>query len=184
MAYTIPTCEPAELRIGAAWAWDVAYPDHPSDDGWTLAYSLRGPDDLDLAFGTEVAAADSGIGFSVRVPRATTAGLTDRGAYRLIGQVFKANDPADGRVVYDGHVLMHPDPSTAVGEKSFNRQRLEALQAAAVTNGGYRETMINGRRIVFAPEEYQRQLAHFSYLVALEENPDARIEHHAEFVRG
>ena len=185
MTYVVPTCEPTELTIGSSWAWDISYSDHRSDEGWTLAYYLRGPEDLDITAALTFVSADGSGGFEIRVPRATTDDLDGKaGPYRLTGRVFKASDDADGRIVYSGHVLVHADPLTAVNAKSFNRRRLEELQAATVRTNGIREVAVNGRRTVYEPGEYERLVAYYGMLVAVEENPDGTVSSAIEFVHG
>ena len=183
MAKTIPTKEPAELTIGSSWAWDVTYPDFPADESWQLNYYLRGPKDITLAWGTHVTAGD-GAEFEVRVTPAqqTTLGLTDQpGKYRLLGRASKSGDTWDGEIVYSAHLLVLPNPTTAVNAKSFNRQRLEELQAATLRPNGIREVAVNGGRTVYEPGEYDRELARYTYLVAIEENPNGRVMHEVEF---
>jgi hypothetical protein len=189
VARATPTKEPAELFIGSAWSWDVAYSDFPADDSWQLSYALRGPDDIDLAWGTEVTAADSGPGFEVRVPKATTDGITTPGAYRLIGRVSKSGDEFDGLVVHNEHLLLLADPTTAVNAKSFNRQMLEALETALVagvsSSAEVLEVVINGRRTTYRERgEIEKAHAHYLLLVAIEDNPRGSLSHATEFVRG
>lgn len=187
MAYETPTCEPTELTLGGAWSWDVTYSDFPSSESWTLKYYLRGPDDADLAWGTHVTS-DGSVGFSVRVTAAQLATLcTVAGAYRLLGRVNKSGSEFDGTIVYNGHLLVLADPATAVNVKSFNRQRLEALQAAVLEEGGgealYKAISVNGRSVEFlTPEERTREINHYSLLVALEDNPDGVVQHAGMFV--
>lgn len=178
MAYQIPTSEPAEGQAGESWFWDISYPDFPADESWELSYYLRGPVDADFVFGTEVTA--DGAGFEVRVPATTTDDITTSGAYRLIGRVSKSGEV---HTVYDAHFLVRADPSTAVGAKSYNRTRLEELQAATTPNPGIRVVEINGRRTEYGVEDYERQLARYTYLVAIEENPYGSVVHETVFSR-
>ncbi len=188
MAKQIPQCEPAEGYINSAWSWDIYYGDFPSDDGWSLNYYLSGPSILTLAWATEVTAAASGGGFEVRVPAATTNGIGTAGGHRLRGRVSKAGDDFDGELVYNKHLLVLPDPVDAVAAKSVNRQRLEALQTAVLAQGTkdivHRVITVNGRTVEYSDEQYEKLLAKYMGLVALEENPHGSLTHATEYVRG
>lgn len=188
MAKQVPQCEPRELYIGSSWAWDVTYPDFPSDDGWTLAYEVQGAKNLPLRSGTEVTAASSGSGFEIRVPRATTAKITAGGGYDLIGRVFKAGDKWDGEPVYRGHLQLHANPDIPIDTKSVDRRRLEALEAAIVTQGSegllYQSIEEDGTKVVYRQDQYDQLLGNLRTRVATEENPTGRVLHAAEFVRG
>lgn len=189
MTPTIPTKEPAEAHIGSPWLWDVTYSDFPADESWELAYSLRGPKDLDFDFGDEVTAESSGPGFEVRIPKATTDDLGDQpGKYRLIGRVSKSGDDWDGTVVYNGHLLVLADPTTAVNAKSWNRRMLEAIRTALEDgisdSASAKRISVNGREIEYrSVEDLTRLESRFAIRVALEENPDIRVVSGAEFVR-
>ena len=188
LARQTPTREPTQLFIGSAWSWDRTYSDFPADESWQLAYSLRGAHDLDFAFGTEVTAASSGAAFEVRVPKATTDNILVAGGYRLIGRVSKTDDEFDGTVVYNGHLLLLADPTTAVDAKSFNRQMLEAIEEALVAGvpmgAAAQRVTINGRTIEYRTTDDLNRL-HASYLarVAVEENPNGVVIDEAVFVR-
>lgn len=185
MAYTIPTVEPAQAQAGESWYWDAVYADFPADESWELAYYLRGPVDLDLAFGTEVTAG-TGATFEVRVPATKTDDLTTAGKYRLIGRVSKAGEV---HTVYDAHFLVLPDPATAVNEQSWNRRMLAAietaLEAGVSSSAGVQRLSINGRTIEYrTTDDLLGMRSRFQYLVALEDNPHGRFVHETEFVRG
>jgi len=180
VAKQIPTCEPAQLVIGSSWAWDVTYSDFPADESWQLSYSIRGPDDFDLAWGTHVAAG-SGAEFEVRVTAAqSAAGVTTAGAYRLIGRVNKSGDTWDGEVVFNRHLLVLADPATAVGVKSFNRRMLEAIDSALIDgvadSAEAKRITVNDRTIEYRDRgELDGLRAKYAYLVAIEENPYAEV---------
>lgn len=189
MARTIPTSEPSEAHAGSPWLWDASYADFPADESWELAYYLRGAKDLDFTFGSEVTAASSGPGFEVRIPKATTDDLGDYlGKYRLIGRVSKSGDDWDGAVVYNRHLLVLADPSTAVGAKSWNRQMLDAIRAALKDgisdSTSAKSISINGRSVEYrSVEELTRLESQFAIRVAMEENPGQTVVREAEFVR-
>lgn len=185
VAYTIPTYEPSQGQAGESWFWDISYPDFPADESWELSYYLRGPVDLDFAFGTEVTAGD-GAEFEVRVPATTTDDLTAAGAYRLIGRVSKSGEV---HTVYNEHFLVLADPSTAVNVKSFARQMLEAIDTALIagvaSSAETKRLTINGRTIEYRDTaDLEGRRAHYAVLVALEDNPYGSVTHVAEFVRG
>lgn len=188
MATQIPQSEPRDLTIGSAWAWDITYPAFPADESWQLSYYLRGPSDLDIVWGTHVTAG-SGPEFEVRVTAAQSAALTVPGAYRLVGRVSKAGDPLDGAIVFNEHLLVLADPVTAVNAKSTARQMLEAIDAALIagvsTTSEAKRITINDRTIEYRDRsELERLRAHWSMIVAIEENPYGSVVHETEFVRG
>ena len=189
MTLTVPTVEPRQAYIGEAWAWDATYADHPADESWTLDYFLRGAKDLDLTDGTEVNAASSGPTFEIRVPKTTTDDLAGYpGRYRLTGRVTKSGDNFDGRIVYNGHILILADPSTAVGATSFNRQMLAAIRTAMIdgaTSGtGVQRVTVNGRTVEYRTADDLIKLeSTFLMRVAIEENPDGSVVDEIEFVR-
>lgn len=192
MTLQVPTTEPAELRIGTAWAWDATYGDFPADESWALNYYLLskvGPTELTLAYGTEVNAASSGPTFEVRVPRTTTDNLTTSpGPYRLVGRMTKASDTFDGAIVCDRHVLVLADPAQHVSAQSFNRRMLDAIQAAlvagAATLGGTQRVTINGRTVEYRTTDDLLKLeATYLARVAIEENPGGVVMDETEFVR-
>ena len=181
MAQTTPTKEPAELTLGSAWSWDVTYSDFPSDESWQLRYYLRGPDDFDLTFGTHVTAESSGPGFEVRVTAAQIADACETpGKYRLVGRVNKSGDEFDGTLVYNGHLLVLADPSTAVNAKSFNRRMLDLIDAALLAgvsaSAEAKRISVNGREIEYRDRaELEGRRTHYAHLVAIEENPEGRV---------
>jgi len=184
----IPTHEPAEAQIGSSWFWDATYPDFPASDGWVLSYYLRGGSDLTLANATPVGVTITASGdvYEVRVPGSVTAAVTVAGKYRLIGRVALAGEV---HVVYNAHLLLLLDPSNAVNAKTFNRQMLEAIETAMVAGvanaSEIQSVTVNGRTIQYRDRaELNTAHAHYSLLVALEENPDGRLSHAAEFVHG
>lgn len=185
MAYTIPIVPPTELRLGSSWFWDVTYPQFPASDSWELNLFFRGANDFDVVWLTGITAS-SGAAFEVRItPTLVTAGsLTTPGPYILYGTVTLAGEVHD---VDDCHLLVLAAPSAVVNEKTFNRQMLEMFQGAAISlgEGGlkYAEVSINGRKSVFAVEEYEKKLAHYTLLVAIEENPTGKFVHETVFVR-
>lgn len=185
MAYTIPKVPPTELRLGSSWFWDVTYPQFPASDSWELNLYFRGANDFDVVWSTGITAS-SGAAFEVRITPAlvTTGSLTTPGPYILHGTVTLSGEV---HAVEDCHLLILPASSAVVNAKTFNRQMLEAYQGAAISlgEGGlkYAEVTINGRKSVFAVEAYERKLAHYTLLVAIEENPGGTIVHVTEFVR-
>lgn len=185
MAYTIPMVPPTELRLGSSWFWDVTYPQFPASDSWELNLFFRGPNDFDVVFGTGIAAS-SGAAFEVRITPTlvTTGALTTAGPYILYGTVTLAGEVHD---VDDCHLLVLAAPSGVVNVKTFNRRMLDDFQAASLELGSgglkFRSVSINGRKTEFAIEEYEKKLAHYTLLVAIEENPGGKISHETVFVR-
>lgn len=195
MTLTVPTYEPTELTPGAAWSWDPTYSDFPANESWQLNYYLRGLNGalvFTFAWGTHVTAG-SGAGFEVRVTAAQSGALKLLGGYRLVGRVTKAADDFDGTIVYNAPVLALANPAASLNTaeivgKSDNRRILEALHAATLEIVGgvamYKSQAVNGRAAEFwTPGERISQIAHYTLLVALEENPDAEVSHAGEFQR-
>lgn len=181
MSYQIPTCEPTQIEAGSVAYWDITYPEFPASEGWELRYYIRGPVDLNIEWGTDVTA--DGAGFEVRVPAGDTDNLTTAGAYRLIGRVTLGSEV---HTVYNAPLLVLADPTAAVNAKSTNRQIRDALRTAAVSaaaDAPYLSVQVLGRSVTYGRREFEAQLAHYEYLVALEENPGADIRHEAVFVR-
>lgn len=187
LTLSVPTCEPTEITLGGALSWNASYPDFRSDESWTLTYYLRGADDADIVPTTHVNADGSG-GFEVRVTAAQLAALcATPGGYRLIGRVNKSGSEFDGTVVYNAHVLVLADPSTVVDAKSFNRQMLEALDAALLEgvadSGEFKAVSVNGRSVTYRDRaEMETARNHYALLVALETNPDGVVQHAGTFV--
>lgn len=184
MSYTIPTVEPRQGQAGSSWFWDATYTSFPANESWELSYYLRGVEDADFLWGS-VVSAGTGAVFEVRIPASTTSGLT-AGAHRLIGRVTKSGEVHE---VYNVPFLVLADPATAVNAKSFNRQMLEAIDAALIAgvdqSAGVQRLEINGRTIEYrTTADLQKMRSHHLYLATLEENPGARIDHLTEFVRG
>lgn len=188
MAYDIPAREPTEATIGSSWYWDATYSGFPASEGWVLTYYLRGASDLTLANAspTGVTITADGDVYEVRIPGTVTAAVTSAGKFRLIGRVALAGEV---HVVYNEHLLLHQDPLDAVNAKTFARQMLEAIEAAMVagisTSSDIQSITINGRSISYRDrDELNRLHAHYSLLVAIEENPHGTLSHAAQFVRG
>lgn len=184
MAYQIPTYTPTEVRIATSWLWDVSYPDFSASDGWELRLYFRGPTDLDVAWGTGIAA--DGSGFAVRITPAISAVLTVPGAYRLTGTVTLAGEVHE---VENRHLLVLPSSTAAVGAKSFARQMLEAIDealvAGVVNSAETKRLTINGRTIEYRDSaDLEGRRSHYAMLVAIEENPYGSVVHVSEFSRG
>lgn len=183
MAFEVPTCPPAEVRIGTSWYWDVDYVDAPASDSWELNLYFRGATDLTIAWGSGIAA--SGDTFQVRITPAFAATLTVPGSYRMVATVTLGSDVHE---VEDRSILVLPAASTAVNAKSHNRQVLEAVQAALLSgvasNPGTKSVSVNGRSIEYRDSDDLLKLeATYLARVAIEENPDGRIIEEVQFVR-
>ena len=126
MAATVPTIEPAELRVGDTWAWrreDLS--DYPAS-AWTLTYAFRNAS----AYFDVVATAD-GDAFAVSVAKATTAGKT---AGRYDWTAFVA-DGTDRVEVPRGIVVLLPDMGTAAARdgRTWAAQMLDYVEAALLS---------------------------------------------------
>lgn len=194
MTLSVPTCEPDVITPGSAWSWDPTYSNHPADESWQLNYFLRGLDGtlvFTFAWGTHVSAGD-GAGFEVRVTAAQSGALKLRGGYQLVGQVSKAGDPFDGRVVYNAHVLALTNPTASlvaseIVGRSDNRRILDALLSATLEEIGgrtlYKALSVNGRSVEYlTPDEHAQQVAHYTLLVAQEDYPDGVVQDAGYFV--
>lgn len=122
MGYDIPTSEPTELTAGDSWQWDVSLTDYPPGDGWQLAYAIRGAEDLDAAWSSEISA--NGGTYEVRI----AAGNTDLtpGNYRLIGFVTLSGER---HIVYDAPLTVRANPVTTVNALSHDETMLAAIDA-------------------------------------------------------
>jgi hypothetical protein len=190
LSYTVPTCEPDDITAGDSLEWDKTLPTFPASEGWELSYSLISKSgdgasaDLDLPFGPSGVVEANGDVFEVRVGADDTADLV-AGPYELIARVV--ND-AEGitKSWLVKRVLVHADPATVVGAKSHARTMRDLLRTALESAATDAEISIqvNGRSVTYDPEKARAQLAHYEYLVVLEENPTAEISHAAVFQRG
>lgn len=120
--------------------------------------------------------------FEVRVDAASTDDLI-AGPYQLIARV------TDGSTVKSWlarRVLVHADPASVVGAKSFNRTMRDTLRTAAIAAAGDAAVTIqvNGRTVTYARAEFDATLARYELLAAIEENPTGEIRHEVAFVRG
>ncbi len=188
MAYVIPTCEPDDITAGDSLEWDKTLPDFPASEGWELSYSLISESapgasgDLDLPFADVVTVV--GDVYQIRVGADDTTDLV-AGPYQLIARVVGTDETTKSWLVK--RVLVHADPATVVGAKSFNRTMRDALRTAmstAAADGAYLSVQVNGRSVTYAREQARADLANYELLVAIEENPRGEISHQVAFVRG
>lgn len=121
MAATIPTQEPLEFAAGETVKWTKSLTDYSAGDGWALTYHLRGDTTLD------VAATQTGTGYSVTISATDTSGLKP-GTYQLTGRVTYSGETF---TVYSGTVTVKPNAALAdtIDARSHARKCLESLQA-------------------------------------------------------
>lgn len=112
--------EPTKLTAGTTWSWDREVPGHSASAGWQLRYALRGPHDLDIE------ATESGDRYAVSVSATTTADVLP-GSYRLAGLIEREGDR---HIVYDGHLVVEPNPLATVNTKTHAARALEVVEAA------------------------------------------------------
>lgn len=184
MGYTIPTKEPKTCQAGTSLFFDIAYPDYPASDGWTLRYYLRAKHGTDyLDFSADEITAD-GTGWEVRVPSTRTATLTP-GPYSLIARISK-----DGAIhpVYSGDIAVTAD-ATADAAPSENRAWLTALYAARTASAGnaaYVTVSALSRSVTYRNSggegSLDAEIAKYEYLVALESSANPYIAHAVTFV--
>lgn len=120
------TSEPVEITAGDSLRWSRSLPDFPAGSGWQLNYRLRGPANIDLAWGTVVSA--DGDAFDVEIPAATTAAWA-AGDYWLFGWV---TDGTDRVTIYDAQVAILANPATASGTydgRTHTQVVLDAIEA-------------------------------------------------------
>lgn len=125
----IPSNEPTELRAGDTWKWNRTdkVSDYPSPT-WTLTYRFK-----NQSGGFEiVATADGSGGFSVSVPKATTAAIA-AGDYAWQAEV----DNGTERYTLErgGNLKVLPDffagsAATALDARSHARKMLQAIETA------------------------------------------------------
>lgn len=123
MAYTVPTTELPQLRIGDTWQWrreDLG--DYPAST-WTLTYYFRNA----TSYFNVTATADADA-FEVSVAKATTAGYVT-GWYDWFAMV---DDGAERYQVDSGRVELLPDPSgsVALDARTHARTMLDTIEAA------------------------------------------------------
>jgi hypothetical protein len=121
------TFEPTEIIAGDTLAWTKDLEDYPATDSWHLSYRLRGPKNIDIAWGTHVSA--DGSGFSISVPAATTASWV-AGTYWLFGYVSNGSERYQ---IVKVQVTIQPDSQNA--SQSFDgrthaKKALDAIEAA------------------------------------------------------
>lgn len=184
MTYTVPTKEPTQLTAGDSWQWDRCLADFPASDGWELSYFFYGLQSevaISAAWGDEVTA--NGDTFEVRIPAEDTDTEVSAGPYQLVGRVTKAG--VGTFTAFLGHVDVLANPAEATGTESEHKKHLDRLYAARATlsTNGYAEVSEHGHTVVYRrQEELDKEIARYEYLVALERNPDAKIQHVGRFV--
>lgn len=182
MAKDIPTGAPRVFTAGQTWEWDDTFGDFPASDGWELTYYFRSlsatDSDLTAAFDDQITA--NGDTFEVRIPFADT-GLA-AGAYDLVGEI---TDGTKKHLVYNRRVKILQAPGTA-GSQSHARAMLAAIEArmqSRVLTAEERSWKIGEKSLEYASDDELRSAhAHWKYMVALEDNPNPRIQHAARFV--
>lgn len=170
----IPTNEPLELRAGDTWKWkrtdQVA--DYPSPT-WTLTYRFKNKDG-----GFEiVATADGSSGFSVSVPKATTAAIA-AGTYAWQAEV---DNGTERYTLERGGVLkviadfFAGTAAAALDQRSHERKLLEQVQAAMLAlNTGVKSYAIGTRQMTF--RDMPELIAEESRLKWLVANEEARAK--------
>jgi hypothetical protein len=123
MTISIPSNEPAEIRIGDTWQWgreDLA--DFPAPT-WTLTYYFR-----NATHYFDVVAAAAGSNHAVTVAKATTATRV-AGAYSWIAVATSATER---REVDRGSITLLPDFAAAavLDSRTFARKLLDSVEAA------------------------------------------------------
>lgn len=181
MAPTIPKTEPTNPVAGDSWKWDKTLSDYPASDGWQLTYYVYGPENITIAWGTEVTA--SGDTFEVRVPATKTDDLTSFGAYELVGRV---TDGTDTYTLPSKTINVLANPATAVAGKSVARQMVEAHEAALLANPkmtGVVRVTVNGRTIEYGDAgDFDRALARWRLKLEYERGASPYISHVGEMV--
>lgn len=122
MAYTPPTTEPTELRVGDTWAWTRSLADWPASV-WTLTYYLR-----NASAHIDVEATSDGDDFAVTVEKAVTSDYA-AGWYDWVAVV---DDGTSRHEVSRGRLRVLPDYSAAAAldARSFARQMVDSIEAA------------------------------------------------------
>lgn len=173
MAATVPTTEPAELRVGDTWAWrreDLT--DYPAST-WTLTYAFRNA----TAYFDVTAAADGDL-FAVSVAKATTASKT-AGDYDWVAFV---TDGVTRTEVGRGLCTLLPDFGTAAARdgRTWARTLLDYVEAALLSKAS--ADQLDLVRGVLAERQLQFDVPG---LVALRSRlrAEVRNEEHAERIR-
>lgn len=181
MAPTIPTVEPTNPVAGDSWKWDKTLPDYPASDGWQLTYYVYGPENITLAWATEVTA--NGDVFEVRVAATKTDDLTSAGSYELVGRV---TDGTDTYTVVKKTINVIANPATVAAGKSVARQMVEAHEAALLANPkmtGVVRVTVNGRTVEYGDAgAFDRALARWRLKLEYERTDDPYMTHVGEMV--
>lgn len=149
MTATIPTTEPAELRIGDTWKWTKSVADYPAS-AWSLKYRFK-----NAAGGFEISASASADDYSVTVAAATTAGYA-AGTYAWMAWV--EGGVSEKYTVDVGTATLNPDyrsgtATAAFDDRSHARVVLEAIEAVIEGRASQdqEEYEIAGRRLKRTP---------------------------------
>lgn len=146
---TTPTREPTTVYAGDTITWTKTVDDYPASEGWTLSYTFRSPNGVELS----VDATASGDDYSVSVPTEQSAKLSP-GLVKWTAFITDAGD-TQRFTVGSGimTVVANPESTEASPDpRSFARQALEAVEAAIKENAGRSEgsvTYPDGRTISY-----------------------------------
>lgn len=170
MTATVPTQEPAQLRVGDTWRWTRQLADYPAS-AWALIYAFKS-----AAGGFQVTATADGDTHAVAVAAATTAGYT-AGAYTWIAWVEAGGEKY---TVDSGSVELLPDyragsAASALDDRSHARKMLDAIEAWLESRDpAVAEYEIAGRRMKYVPlAELVKLRNRYTAEVAAEKNAAA-----------
>lgn len=145
----IPTQEPTTVTAGDTIQWQIALPDYPATDGWTLKYALRGSAGV-----INITSTASGADHLVTVAAATSA-LWAHGTYQFTRYVEKGVAETLERATLDsGTITVERNwaaVTTAVDTRSHVKKVLDAIEAvlegrASRSDAEYEVDTGNGRR--------------------------------------
>jgi hypothetical protein len=172
MAETIPTTEPASVRAGDTWRWQISVPAYPAPT-WTLTYTL-----FSAAGTLALVSSASGSAHLIDQSPAETAGYT-AGQYHY---VLHASDGTDRFQIGEGVIEVLPNLSAldSYDGRSHAKQMLDAIDAMMLgraTDGDLDVIAVTtgtGRGTTWSPAELMRIRSHYAAQVAHEQDMAAR----------
>ena len=167
MAYTTPSIEPTQARVGETWTWKKTLADFPANV-WTLSYTLFNSSGV-----VSITASADGTDHLVDVAPATTAGYAV-GRYDWIAQI---DDGTDVHQVGKGAIQVLPDVASASSYdgRSHARKMLDAINAileGRATNSDIDvvQTAVGGRSITNDLEQLLKLKQQYAAAVKAEDD--------------
>lgn len=166
MAREIPTTEPSTLYAGDTVQWTKTFSDYPKSDGWSLAYSFRGP--TALATATAAVNPSDAAGYLITIAASDTV-LLSAGVYRWTAKVTKG---AEVYTVGRGTVAVELTAGAAVTSHAESMVTLLEAAIAGRIAGDVQSYTIGGRTVEKIPiGELRGMLAQYRHQAWKKKNP-------------